>query len=401
MRGILFSLFFVSFLLGTSPEEITYLLKSKKVKDRWNGLNLLEKVEDKEIRLKLLIPLLSDAKKKLRRKALDILGRIKEEEIIPYLDKVRREEKDWHLRYQAIKYLVQFTTSAVHPLLLDSLRNDPELKIRALVFKSVSGDGLKESALEIALEDRDKRMREEALEQLKRLVDSSKLRLLSSFFEKERDKRLREKGLDILKDIKRREVIPLLVKILREDESSSLRKKAIEILYQLPFPEALPALAKGVKDEEMDIRLFTLSLLAKKGDKRVIGALKVALKDKKEKVRLYALYTLGLISRMYPPPSPALGGLLMALKDEEEKIVLVALDIIKLFPEERIVPALEELFERRNSKRIRKKIVNCLVATRSQTALPLLFRILHSTPYKEEKEEIERAILELITPLSK
>jgi HEAT repeat protein len=339
-------------------------LKDKDKEVRKRAANILGKIKDPAA-VPALLRTLKDEDIGVRRMVDLALDRIKDPTTVAVLIQSLENEEDAVLRWEVARVLGKIKDPAAVPALRQTLK-DENVDVRrwAATALGMIKDPTATPDLLQVLEDEDVDVRRRAAEALRAIEYSP----LFQMFEDVEDDMRREAAwvLDATEDPT---AVPALIQALKE-EGIDVRCRAARILGAISDPAAVPALLQALRNENRDVRLSAASALGKIKDPAAVPALLQALEDKDVGVQGFATEALGRIQ--YPTAIPAL---LQALKEKDAGVRSFAAEALGRIQDPTAVPALLQALKDENWF-VRRSAVEALGAIQDPTAVPVLLQAL-------------------------
>jgi len=257
-----------------STEYLIEALDDESWQVRKCSLNSLFKMD--EISFGTILDCLHDVDPHVREKAAQIMGRIDDEDFIPYLEDMLFDEDDdvqktAIISLDKIKAKIKRKTTPREDRLLKAKQSHERLED---VIEKIG----QEKAVHVLIEALD-----------------------------ERDPDTRHRAVEVLGELKDPKAVAPLINALK-DENSSVQWRASEALEKIKEPAVLP-LIEALKDENDGVRTRAAWSLGEIRDVRAIEPLIATLDDKSATVRWKSALSLGKFK------TPAINPLLKALKE--------------------------------------------------------------------------------------
>jgi len=266
-------------------------------------------------RIEELIAQLGDKNWRVRRAAIDALGKIGDPQAVQPLIKAL-SDRDLRVRQSAANALGEIGNPQAVEALIKALE-DENWFVRQSAIKALgkTDDPQAIQSLIKALIDRDSRVRVSAARTLGEIGDPQAVQPLIKALS-DRDLRVRQSAADALGETGRPAIQPLIKAL--EDENSSLRLWSAEALGRIGDPQAVQPLIKALSDRNSRVRISAARTLGQIGDPQAVQSLINALSDRNGGVCISAADALGKIGQ------PAIHPLIKALEDENSSVRLWA-----------------------------------------------------------------------------
>lgn len=215
--------------------------------------------------------------------------------------------------------------------LLSELKSPDEavrfLALRKLeTMRNVSGI----AGFKIALQDKSPRIRQRALDALRREKSAEAIDVIIDALKHE-DPKIKRKAASYLKDFRDKRAIQPLISAMN-DPDVGVRLSLSGALSQWREPEVMNALLNALKDENANIRAYAARAMGFRRDRTVVPDLLRVAKDKAYQVRAMSIYALGFLA-----DKRSVAALVEALQDRSVEVRLQAVQAIRRY--KGLVPA--------------------------------------------------------------
>jgi HEAT repeat protein len=312
---------FIKGLESSNPRIISGLAWAMSTSNRFDPNKLLPVLTKPDINKPGVIAILSAHKKRLHLRELlalayelepndkaalfRIIGDMADESMVTELIN-RLEGKDTLVRVHLIAILAGFDKPAVH------------------------------RALEKQLGDRNKLVRQAALNSLAKIKGHVNIQLLCSLLQ-DPELDVQSKAVDVIIAQRQPETIKYLVEVLK-DESEYARRSAVEVLNEIGDADSVKYLLDAIKDEDWWVRSRAGDALSKIGGPKVIEAVLTLVQDEDEEIRRSAVEILNSTK-----DERAVNHLIKATQDKDWWVKERSADALAEIGDKRALPALRQM----------------------------------------------------------
>jgi len=194
-------------------------------------------------------------------------------------------------------------------------------------------------ALQEALKDPNKLVRQAALACLSRMKGTVDVRIIAALL-LDPDVDVINKAIDVMIHLNHPDTVKYLVAAMKSENEFS-RRAAVEVLNEIGTTSSIKFLLEAVADEDWWVRSRASDALARIGGERVIDAVLELFKDKDENIRRAAIEILNSCG-----DKRAIDQLMEATKDQDWWVSERAADALASIGDKRAVPAILKMLDR-------------------------------------------------------
>jgi len=361
---------FIKGLESSNQRIISGLAWAMSTNDRFDPNKLLAALTQPDMNKAGVIAILSAHKKRLNLRELltlayelepndkaalfRIIGDMANEQMVPELIN-RLEGKDPLVRVHLMSILAGFDKPAVH------------------------------RALEKQLADRNKLVRQAALNSLAKAKGKVNIQLLCSLLQ-DAELDVQSKAVDVIIAQRHPETIKYLVEVLK-DESEYARRSAVEVLNEIGDADSIKYLLDAIKDEDWWVRSRAGDALAKIGGPKVVEAVLALVQDEDEEIRRSAVEILNSTK-----DERAVRHLMTATEDKDWWVRERSADALAEIGDKKALPSLRKMLT--GDPRSIPAAIRALAKMGDHASVDKLVKLLGS-PEREIKIEAVKALASL------
>ena len=358
-----------------SHQSVSHILKALNDPDvnvRRTAVEILGRLGEEDVKVvPALLNCLQDADHTVRRDAIEALGQLRSTEAVPALIELL-ESTEWELRWAATEAIGRIGASEAVDHLLPLLQDSDGYVCRAAVEAlGHSGDSRTIPHLLQAMNSQKPFVQQAAAKALGQVGKSMTVPYILNAIKDEEQEFVPKDLEDALRYISDHSVLPFLLEAL-QDGKPQVRRVAVETLGHLGAGEAGMHLIPLLQDADEHVRHSTVQVLGTLREKNAVVPLIQALQDEKQQIRQAAAQALGFMKA-----DEAVSALIESVSVSSSDYLLrqAAVEALGRIGDSRALEPLLEVLQDREWK-ARWSAIYALGRIGDEQALPFLHRCL-------------------------